>query len=183
MTQRQTFPLKTQLPSLNSLEKFQLHVSVSKGFIWSCPIVRKNPIKKPVASTADILSQAGQAQSSGFCSFRMLLFPRKQDVRLTLAFCSSARGFSAQAVSSDTNPNTGSVLWHSLCHLGCPAAATARPHLKWGRAGAAQCRHPQLGVSVLQGWINSFRQSHWRKKTQSAGFWNRIWGFKAEQIQ
>lgn len=145
---------------------------MSKGFIWSCPIVRKTPSKSlwPLQQTSWVRQVRPRVQDfvllGCYCfqESRMWDFPWPSALQQGAGTLQD--DFSAQAVSSGTNPSTESVFWHSLCHLGCPAAGTARLHLKWERAGAARCRDPQLGVSIPQGCMNSFRHSHWRKNPE-----------------
>lgn len=57
------------------------YTSLSRGFIWSSPIVRKTP--QPLQQTSWVRQVS---QSTGSCCFRMVFYPRKQDAKFTLAF-------------------------------------------------------------------------------------------------
>lgn len=172
MTQRQTFPLKTELPSLNSLEKFQLHVSVSKCVIWSCPIVRKTPSKSPwlLQQTSWVRQVRPRVQDLVLLGCYCIQESRMWDLPWPFALKQEAGTLQedilhrqwvqtrspAQAVSSGT---ASCVLW--AARQGSLSLA------EWERAGAPWCWQPQLGVSILQGCSNSFRHSHWREKPRA----------------
>lgn len=138
MTQRQTFPLKAQLPSLNSSEKFQLHVSLSKGFIWSSPIVWKTPPKRlwPLQQTSWVRQVRHRVQDFVLLGCYFIQESRMWDLPWPFALKQETLqdDILAQAVSLDTKPSRGSVFWHNLCHLGCQ---TGQPEPCWVRQSQA----------------------------------------------
>lgn len=189
MTQRQTFPLKTQLPSLSSLEKFQPHISLSKGFIWGCPIGRKTSSKSlwPLQQTSWVRQVRHRVQDFAllgcYCiqESRMwdLPWPLKQEAG-TLQGDILHTQSPAQAVSAGSLGLPGRA---EPCWVRLPSSrhSQAPPEMREGRSTMVQTS--PAGGEHPPGVQKQLQTEPLKEKTQSTGFWNRIWDFKVERVQ